>query len=73
MYYLYSKEKVTFTYAVAVRLQNEGTIYETVPGSFISGSQRDRTEYALIGIFLYTENINAFLSEKFRHSISRII
>lgn len=73
MYYAYSKKKITFTCAVVVRLQNEGTIHETLPGPFISGSQRDRTENVLTGIFLHTENINAFLSEKFCHSISRTI
>jgi len=72
MYYLHSKEKITFTCATLVRLQNEVTICETLPGPFISESQSDRTEYVLIGIFLYAEKINAFLSERFCHNISRI-
>lgn len=49
-----SKENITFTCTAVVRLQNEGTICETLPGLFNSGSQR--AENVLIRIYLYTEN-----------------
>lgn len=71
MYYLYSKENITFTCAAVVRLQNEGTICETLPGLFNSGSQRE--EKMCSWEYFSIQKIKMPFNQKNSVGISRII